>query len=250
MIFHRLSREDITTDRRRSRSSCSPTAVRERGIEIELTDDARTLLGNLGYDPTYGARPLKRVIQRQLVDRLALKLLEGEFAEGDTVRVDAAGGELVFERVETSAPRRRADRPQRHNTRRDGGLPRSNRLARAIASSTQAMSSARAGGCAPDFQWNEAAEIPGRRTARTGTSSSATCAASSCSGRSSASTRRWIEAPSDDLVYASVRARGRGKASDEAVEFVIHHVWRLRDGLYSRMDAYLDEDEARDAAGV
>jgi len=70
--------------------------VRERGIEVELSDDARALLGNLGYDPTYGARPLKRVIQRQLVDRLALALLEGEFREGDAVRVGAEAGELVF----------------------------------------------------------------------------------------------------------------------------------------------------------
>jgi ATP-dependent Clp protease ATP-binding subunit ClpB len=70
--------------------------VRERGIEIELTDTARQLLGNLGYDPTYGARPLKRVIQKRLVDRLALAVLEGEFAEGDTVLVDAADGELTF----------------------------------------------------------------------------------------------------------------------------------------------------------
>ena len=70
--------------------------MRERGIEIELTDDARTLLGNLGYDPTYGARPLKRVIQRELVDKLALKLLEGEFADGDSVRVDASDGALSF----------------------------------------------------------------------------------------------------------------------------------------------------------
>ena len=54
------------------------------------------MLGNLGYDPTYGARPLKRVIQRQLVDRLALKILEGEFAEGDEVEVDAGDGELIF----------------------------------------------------------------------------------------------------------------------------------------------------------
>ena len=68
--------------------------VRERGVEVELSDDARTLIGNLGYDPTYGARPLKRVIQKRLVDRLALKLLEGEFAPGDTVRVDASEGEL------------------------------------------------------------------------------------------------------------------------------------------------------------
>ena len=77
--------------------------MRERGIEIELTDDARTLLGNLGYDPTYGARPLKRVIQKQLVDKLALKILEGEFGEGDVVRVDAAEGEIVFERAGDAA---------------------------------------------------------------------------------------------------------------------------------------------------
>ena len=70
--------------------------MRDKGVEVELTDDARTLLGNLGYDPTYGARPLKRVIQKQLVDRLATAILEGEFREGDAVRVDAGDGELVF----------------------------------------------------------------------------------------------------------------------------------------------------------
>ncbi|HEU0019939.1 MAG TPA: ATP-dependent chaperone ClpB [Thermoleophilaceae bacterium] len=71
----------------------------ERGIEIELTDAAKTLIGNLGYDPAYGARPLRRVVQKQLVDKLALKLLEGEFAPGDTVTVDAEGGELTFAAV-------------------------------------------------------------------------------------------------------------------------------------------------------
>ena len=76
--------------------------VRERDIEVELTDAARTLLGNLGYDPTYGARPLKRVIQKRLVDPLALAILEGRFAAGDTVRVDAADGELVLEKVEST----------------------------------------------------------------------------------------------------------------------------------------------------
>ncbi|HEY6730141.1 MAG TPA: ATP-dependent chaperone ClpB [Solirubrobacterales bacterium] len=102
VIFHRLSKEDIgrivelQVDQLVSR-------VRERGIEIELTDDARTLLGNLGYDPTYGARPLKRVIQKQLVDKLALKILEGEFSEGDTVRIDAREGEIDFERVPATA---------------------------------------------------------------------------------------------------------------------------------------------------
>ena len=77
--------------------------VREREIELELTDDARTLLGNLGYDPTYGARPLKRVIQKRLVDPLALAILEGRFVAGDTVKVDAADGELVLERAPATA---------------------------------------------------------------------------------------------------------------------------------------------------
>jgi len=74
--------------------------VRERGVEVELTDAAKELLGNLGYDPTYGARPLKRVIQKRLVDKLALKLLENEFVPGDTVRVDAEEGELTFTGVD------------------------------------------------------------------------------------------------------------------------------------------------------
>ncbi len=98
VIFRRLTREDIS--RIVDLQVAQLTArVRERGIEIELTDDARTLLGNLGYDPTYGARPLKRVIQKQLVDKLALRILEGEFGEGDVVRIDAADGELTFEKA-------------------------------------------------------------------------------------------------------------------------------------------------------
>jgi ATP-dependent Clp protease ATP-binding subunit ClpB len=100
--FHQLSRAEIgkIVDLQVARLI---ERVRERDVEVELTDDARTLLGNLGYDPTYGARPLKRVIQKQLVDRLALKLLEGEFGPGDVVRVDAADGELVFEKAAARA---------------------------------------------------------------------------------------------------------------------------------------------------
>jgi ATP-dependent Clp protease ATP-binding subunit ClpB len=78
--------------------------VAEKGITIELTDDAKTLIGNLGYDPAYGARPLKRVIQKQLVDKLALALLQGEFTPGDRVVVDARDGELVFAAVSAAAP--------------------------------------------------------------------------------------------------------------------------------------------------
>jgi ATP-dependent Clp protease ATP-binding subunit ClpB len=102
VIFHRLSKQDIGRIVELQVSQLVGR-VRERGIEIELTDEARTLLGNLGYDPTYGARPLKRVVQKQLVDKLALAILEGEFKEGDVVRVDAAGGEVVFARVKTPA---------------------------------------------------------------------------------------------------------------------------------------------------
>jgi ATP-dependent Clp protease ATP-binding subunit ClpB len=100
--FHVLDREHITrivdlqVDKLVER-------VRERGIEVELTPDALVLLGNLGYDPTYGARPLKRVIQKRLVDKLALAILEGRFASGDTVRVEARDGELVFEKADQPA---------------------------------------------------------------------------------------------------------------------------------------------------
>jgi ATP-dependent Clp protease ATP-binding subunit ClpB len=76
--------------------------ARARGVEVTLTDAAREFLAELGYDPAYGARPLRRAIQKQLTDRLALALLEGEFHIGDTVRVDAADGALTF--AATSAP--------------------------------------------------------------------------------------------------------------------------------------------------
>jgi len=72
----------------------------ERHIGLELTDAARQHLANAGYDPVYGARPLKRVIQREVQDPLALALLRGEFAEGDRVRVDAPDGQVAFERTE------------------------------------------------------------------------------------------------------------------------------------------------------
>ncbi|MHB1537041.1 MAG: ATP-dependent chaperone ClpB [Solirubrobacteraceae bacterium] len=71
--------------------------VAERGVEVTLSDEAKQLLGNLGYDPAYGARPLRRVIQKQLVDELALALLKGELRDGDVVHVDARDGELAFE---------------------------------------------------------------------------------------------------------------------------------------------------------
>ncbi|HET8953107.1 MAG TPA: ATP-dependent chaperone ClpB [Solirubrobacteraceae bacterium] len=80
--------------------------VSERGVTVELTDGARQLLGNMGYDPTYGARPLKRVIQKRLVDPLALGLLKGDYAAGDAIVVDAQPGDppaLAFTRTRGAA---------------------------------------------------------------------------------------------------------------------------------------------------
>jgi ATP-dependent Clp protease ATP-binding subunit ClpB len=95
IIFHSLTREhlvqivDIQLGRLRE-------LLAERCIDIELSDRARLKLAADGYDPAYGARPLKRVIQRQLQDPLALAILEGKFGEGDTVHVDAVDGQLTF----------------------------------------------------------------------------------------------------------------------------------------------------------
>ena len=68
----------------------------ERQLKLEIGDKALDLLGNVGFDPVYGARPLKRAIQQQLENPLAQKLLGGEFPPGSTIRVDAEGGHLVF----------------------------------------------------------------------------------------------------------------------------------------------------------
>jgi ATP-dependent Clp protease ATP-binding subunit ClpB len=76
----------------------------ERGLTLELTDAAKEHLAEAGWDPAYGARPLKRSLQRLVENPLALRLLEGEFAEGDSVRVDVADGELVFTRAEAAEP--------------------------------------------------------------------------------------------------------------------------------------------------
>jgi ATP-dependent Clp protease ATP-binding subunit ClpB len=94
--FHPLTREQISeiVDLQVAQVVAR---VAERGVTLTLTDEARQLLANMGYDPTYGARPLRRVIQKQLVDRIALALLEGELREGDSASVVAIDGELVLE---------------------------------------------------------------------------------------------------------------------------------------------------------
>jgi len=100
ILFRSLSKEDllqiVDIQMRHLRG-----LLAERNVRLELSDAARRHLAEVGYDPVYGARPLKRVIQREVQDPLALALLRGEFSEGDAVRVDVVrvgdGDEIVFE---------------------------------------------------------------------------------------------------------------------------------------------------------
>ncbi|TMB96097.1 MAG: hypothetical protein E6J38_04465, partial [Chloroflexi bacterium] len=68
----------------------------DRKISLELTENAKALIATEGFDPAYGARPIKRTIQKLILDPLAQKVLTGEFKEGDTVLVDAQDGKVVF----------------------------------------------------------------------------------------------------------------------------------------------------------
>jgi ATP-dependent Clp protease ATP-binding subunit ClpB len=70
--------------------------LEDRKIRLDLTDAARAWLGRVGYDPVYGARPLKRAVQKYLQDPLADKILAGEIPDGSTVRVDEGDGQLVL----------------------------------------------------------------------------------------------------------------------------------------------------------
>jgi ATP-dependent Clp protease ATP-binding subunit ClpB len=100
IVFHALSREEmreIIDIQLRGLVK----RLEDRKIGVELGEAAKDLLIAEGYDPTYGARPLKRTIQRRVLDPLAMRVLQGEFKEGDHVRIDVTGGELAFERERT-----------------------------------------------------------------------------------------------------------------------------------------------------
>jgi ATP-dependent Clp protease ATP-binding subunit ClpB len=102
VLFHRLGEEHIAEIvglqvellRRR---------LADRGLGLELTDGARSWIAKVGYDPDFGARPLKRVLQREVADPIALALLRGDYKDGDTIVVDAAAdGGLVFDHAATA----------------------------------------------------------------------------------------------------------------------------------------------------
>jgi ATP-dependent Clp protease ATP-binding subunit ClpB len=103
IVFHALTREqmraiiDIQLRGLMKR-------LEDRKIRVELTDRAKDLLIAEGYDPAYGARPLKRTLQRRVLDVLALRVLQGEFGEGAAIRIDAPRGELEFTRADQPVP--------------------------------------------------------------------------------------------------------------------------------------------------
>jgi ATP-dependent Clp protease ATP-binding subunit ClpB len=97
VVFHPLGREHI----RRIvdiQMGYLQRRLADRDIGLELTDAARDKLGEAGFDPVYGARPLKRAIQHQVENPLAQRILKGEFGPGDTVRVAVEDGQLTFKR--------------------------------------------------------------------------------------------------------------------------------------------------------
>jgi ATP-dependent Clp protease ATP-binding subunit ClpB len=107
VVFRSLGRPELAriVDIQMARLS---RLLTDRQLELELTPAARELLGEAGWDPQFGARPLKRAIQRELLDPLALQVLRGEFKPGDRVVADAQDGRLAFAKVlydEARAPR-------------------------------------------------------------------------------------------------------------------------------------------------
>jgi ATP-dependent Clp protease ATP-binding subunit ClpB len=103
LIFSSLTMEDLVkiVDIQMKRLAA---ILQERSIGLDVTEEARRYLAKIGYDPVYGARPLKRTIQRELQDPIALRILEGEFAEGDTIHVDSNGEALSLSKATAPQP--------------------------------------------------------------------------------------------------------------------------------------------------
>jgi ATP-dependent Clp protease ATP-binding subunit ClpB len=102
LVFHRLSRDDLSkiVDIQVARLAAR---LADRRLELELTPAAKAWLADRGYDPAYGARPLRRLVAKAIGDELARRLLAAEIGDGDTVVVDAAGERLTFTRRHPAA---------------------------------------------------------------------------------------------------------------------------------------------------
>ncbi len=100
VVFHSLGREELARIVEIQLGRLSKL-LSDKQLKLELTERAKLAVGKLGYDPVYGARPLKRALQRMVLDPLAMKVLQGDFKPGDTVRVDAGASDevLSFTRV-------------------------------------------------------------------------------------------------------------------------------------------------------
>jgi ATP-dependent Clp protease ATP-binding subunit ClpB len=98
IIFHLLSRENLEQIVRIQLRYLTER-LKERHLEIEFTESAQKQLMDEGYDPSYGARPLKRVIQQRLENPLAAELIAGKFSEGDKIRISADGHQFQFEKL-------------------------------------------------------------------------------------------------------------------------------------------------------
>ena len=99
VVFHPLSQEHIAEIVGIQVEQLAERLA-ARGLSLDLTESARDYLARTGYDPDFGARPLKRVIQREIADPIALALLQGEYQDGDTIRVDSSPDGLVFAKGE------------------------------------------------------------------------------------------------------------------------------------------------------
>ncbi|HEX4384350.1 MAG TPA: AAA family ATPase, partial [Myxococcales bacterium] len=101
VVFHSLQRKELSRIVEIQLARLGKL-LQDKGLALELTDRAKEAVGKSGYDPVYGARPLKRAIQRMILDPLAVKVLKGDYKGGDTVRVDAEASDdvLTFSRVE------------------------------------------------------------------------------------------------------------------------------------------------------
>ena len=104
VVFHSLGREELAriVDIQLARLS---KLLADKQLRLELTDRAKEAVGRAGYDPVYGARPLKRALQRMVLDPLAMKVLQGDFAPGDTIKVDAGPSDDVLTFAKVRSPR-------------------------------------------------------------------------------------------------------------------------------------------------
>ena len=103
IVFHSLNEDDM----KQIVGLMLRTVARAHyrvGLNLEFTEAAKDLLVKKGYDPMYGARPLRRVIQRMVEDQLSEEMLQGKIKDGDVITVDAAGDELTFNQKQMSVP--------------------------------------------------------------------------------------------------------------------------------------------------